>query len=90
MTDRLGRLLPWLLYPVVVAGAFGLAALLQVRGTSLIVSTYVPILLTAGVVALLELKFPHRTEWQPSAGEVRTDLVFMTIVQLAFPPMVRT
>jgi hypothetical protein len=65
-----------------------LFGVLQSRGVSLAVSTYVPILLTAAVVTLLELVFPHRTGWQPPSGEVKTDLVFMTIVQLAFPPLV--
>ena len=34
------------------------------------------------------LAFPHRIEWRPPSGEVRTDLVFMVMVQLAWPPMV--
>ena len=75
-------------YPVVIAVAFALFAFLQYEGVSLVLSTYVPVLLTAALVTLLELRYPHRTEWQPPAGEVRTDLVFMAVVQLAFPPMV--
>ena len=39
------------------------------------------------MVTLLELKFPHRAEWRPPVSEVKTDLGFMTIVQLAFPPL---
>jgi sterol desaturase/sphingolipid hydroxylase (fatty acid hydroxylase superfamily) len=49
---------------------------------------YLPIVLTAGVVTWLELRFPHRPEWIPEQDEVKTDLAFMTIVQLALPPLV--
>jgi sterol desaturase/sphingolipid hydroxylase (fatty acid hydroxylase superfamily) len=81
-------LLPSWPYPAVVAGAFGLFALLQGAGASLAVSTYLPIVLAAAAVTALEWKFPHRLEWQPASGEVRTDLAFMVAVQLAFPPIV--
>lgn len=81
-------LLPSWHYPTVIAGAFGLFAALQVSGAPLVVSTYLPILVTAGVVTWLESRFPHRAEWVPEQSEVRTDLAFMTIVQLAMPPLV--
>jgi sterol desaturase/sphingolipid hydroxylase (fatty acid hydroxylase superfamily) len=88
MANRLRRLLPWLHYPVVVTATFALFAWLRAQGVSLVVSTYVPVLLAAGLVTLLELKFPHRSAWRPPLSEVRTDLTFMTVVQLAFPPLV--
>ncbi len=88
MTQSPGKLLPWLHYPVVMAGAFILFAVLQFDGATLIVSTYIPVLLAAAAVNWLEFKFPHRTEWRPDTGEVKTDLAFMTVVQLAFPPLV--
>ena len=87
VVTRPARLLSYLHYPVVVTMTFGLFALLRSAGASLIVSTYVPVLLAAAVVTLLELKFPHRAEWRPPVSEVKTDLGFMTIVQLAFPPL---
>jgi sterol desaturase/sphingolipid hydroxylase (fatty acid hydroxylase superfamily) len=72
---------------VVIVTAFGLFAVLQALGASLIASTYLPILFTAAVVTALELRFPHRLEWRPGVSEIRTDLVFMVVVQLAFPPL---
>lgn len=74
-------------YPVAIAGAFALFALLQASGAPLVASTYIPILLTAGVVTWMETRFPHRAEWRPDTPEVRTDVAFMTVVQLAFPPL---
>jgi sterol desaturase/sphingolipid hydroxylase (fatty acid hydroxylase superfamily) len=85
-TDRRISRLPSWHYPTVIAGAFATFAALQVSGAPLVVSTYLPILLTAGVVAWMEARFPHRREWVPGGSEVQTDLTFMTIVQLAFPP----
>jgi ornithine lipid hydroxylase len=85
---RLSAVIPWLPYPTVMLGVFGLFAWLQAQGVSLIVATYAPVLLAAGAVALLEYAFPHRLEWRPPLEEVRTDLVFITMVQLAWPPLV--
>jgi sterol desaturase/sphingolipid hydroxylase (fatty acid hydroxylase superfamily) len=75
-------------YPTVVAGAFALFALLQQAGASLVVSTYIPIVVTALAVMGLEALAPHRTEWQPPPGEVITDLTFLAVVQLMLPPLV--
>jgi sterol desaturase/sphingolipid hydroxylase (fatty acid hydroxylase superfamily) len=88
MGHRLARLLPWLHYPVVVALTFSLFALFRSLGAGLLLSTYLPVVIAAFLVTLLEHYFPYRDEWRPPAGEVRTDLEFMTMVQLAFPPLV--
>jgi sterol desaturase/sphingolipid hydroxylase (fatty acid hydroxylase superfamily) len=75
-------------YPLVMTATFVLFGLMRNHGLSLVVSTYVPVLLAASAVTILELIFPHRSEWRPPISEVTTDLSFMTVVQLAFPPMV--
>ena len=82
------RALAWVVYPAVMTLAFLLFALFQAAGWSLIVSTYLPVVIIAGVVTFLEWLLPHRTEWRPDGSEVRTDFTFMVIVQLAFPPLV--
>ncbi len=87
MTAGMEKAAPWLIYPGVMILAFVQFALLQRQGASLIVSTYVPVLVTAALVTWLEAKFPHRLDWRPVTGEVRTDLTFMVVVQLAFPPL---
>ena len=74
MANRLRELLPWLHYPVVVTTTFALFAWLRAQGVSLVVSTYVPVLLAAGLVTLLELRFPHRSAWRPPLSEIKTDL----------------
>jgi sterol desaturase/sphingolipid hydroxylase (fatty acid hydroxylase superfamily) len=79
---------PYLHYPFVMTLTFALFALMQAEGVPLVWSTYVPVVVAAAIVTALELKFPYRADWRPPAAEVRTDLGFMTIVQLAFPPLV--
>lgn len=80
--------LPFLHYPAVMTATFALFALMRAGGAPLVSSTYVPVLLAAALVTLLELRFPHRQDWRPPVSEIKTDLGFMAIVQLAFPPLV--
>ncbi len=82
-------MIPWLAYPAVVTAVFLLFVLLQAVGMPLAVSTFAPVFLAAGLVAWLEHHFPHRLEWRPPASEVKTDLAFITVVQLAVPPFVK-
>ena len=67
MNQKADSLLPSWHYPAVIAAAFALFAFLQFEGLSLILSTYIPVLLTAALVTWLELTFPHRAEWRPAA-----------------------
>jgi sterol desaturase/sphingolipid hydroxylase (fatty acid hydroxylase superfamily) len=84
----MAKLLPSVHYPATMVGAFSLFAALQAAGMPLVVSTYVPALSVAAVVAWLELRQPNRDTWRPTTREVRTDLIFMIVVQLALPPLV--
>jgi sterol desaturase/sphingolipid hydroxylase (fatty acid hydroxylase superfamily) len=88
MTRRPRGVLAFLVYPAVMVSAFGLFAVLQRSGASLIVSTYLPVVMTAALVTLLEVTSPHRAEWRPPGSEVTTDLTFMAVVQLACPPLI--
>jgi sterol desaturase/sphingolipid hydroxylase (fatty acid hydroxylase superfamily) len=88
MRHSANRLLPWVHYPLVMTAVFAMFAWLQSQGVSIVLSTYVPVLCAAGAVTLLELAFPHRPAWRPPGEEIKTDLVFMTIIQLALPPLV--
>ncbi|MBI3546390.1 MAG: sterol desaturase family protein [Gammaproteobacteria bacterium] len=86
--QSLKNLTPWFLYPLIMTLGFTLFSVFQFLGTSLLISTYVPVLLTATIISLLEFKFPHRMEWRPGINEIKTDVLFMAVVQLAFPPLV--
>ena len=84
----MAKLLPSIHYPATMVGAFAAFAALHAAGMPLIVSTYVPALSVAAVVTWLELRQPNRHTWRPSMREVRTDLIFMVVVQLVLPPLV--
>jgi ornithine lipid hydroxylase len=88
ISEKAAGVLPSWHYPAVIGAAFASFALLQVAGVSLVLSTYLPVLLTAALVTLLERRSPHRVDWRPAPREIRTDLVFMIVVQLAVPPMI--
>jgi sterol desaturase/sphingolipid hydroxylase (fatty acid hydroxylase superfamily) len=79
---------PYLHYPFVMTLTFALFALMRALDAPLVWSTYAPILVAAAIVTALEFKFPYRSDWRPPATEIKTDLGFMTTVQLAFPPLV--
>lgn len=88
MMRALDKVLPWLFYPLVMASAFVAFGLLQRHGVSLQLSTYLPVLMVAVCAILLERRFTYRREWQPDKAAVKTDLLFIVAVQLAFPPLV--
>jgi ornithine lipid hydroxylase len=82
------KLLPWLFYPFVMTTAFLLYALLQMQGISLKVTTYSTITTVALIVTLLELNFPYSIQWRPRIEDIKVDMTFMTLVQLALPPLI--
>ncbi|MFN7976795.1 MAG: sterol desaturase family protein [Vicinamibacterales bacterium] len=78
----------WLIYPAVMTGAYALFVLLRAVGAPLVAATYVPIVLTAGAIALCEWRWPYRAAWVPGRDEVRLDITFLAVVQLMLPPLV--
>lgn len=82
------NIIPWLHYPFVMTSVFALYAFLQSQHISLMASTYLPIMMAAMLITCLELKFPHTKAWKPNLSELKIDLMFMAMVQLALPPLV--
>jgi len=82
---RAARLVAWTAYPGVLAIAFVLFGSLNAAGLDVVVASYVAGLVAAALVTLHEIKFPYRRQWRPDAGEVRADLQFMLVVQVALP-----
>jgi sterol desaturase/sphingolipid hydroxylase (fatty acid hydroxylase superfamily) len=83
----MGSVLPSFHYPVVVGLAFAQFVALRSMGVSLTLSTYLPIVVTALLVALLEARYPNRAAWRPTVEDLRTDFSFLVVVQLALPPV---
>lgn len=82
------RVIPWLHYPLAMSSVFIVFAFLQSQGVSLATSTYLSIVMIAMLITLLEFKFPHSIAWKPNFSELRLDMLFMTVVQLALPPLI--
>ena len=83
----LARSFPYTLYPRALVLAFTLHMALLARGSALVPATYAPILLVAALVALLEYVYPNKLQWAPDRREIRTDLVYMLVVQLVLPKL---
>ncbi len=48
-------------------------------------AAYLPVMLGAVAVNLLERKFPHQPQWQPDRYDWGNDLIFMLLVQVLLP-----
>jgi ornithine lipid hydroxylase len=72
-------------YPVVIALALTTYSLCMLNQVNIFAATYIPVIAAAAMVTLLEIYFPAREAWQPSAIDVKTDLLFMVVVQMLFP-----
>jgi len=75
--------LPYLWYPVLMlAAAASYAAMLR-YGASPLVAAYLPVAVVALAIVALEIWYPERLEWRPRRSDVKTDLVFLVLVQVA-------
>ncbi|MFZ5557189.1 MAG: GH3 family domain-containing protein [Pseudomonadota bacterium] len=88
MTALAHRYLPWLAYPATLAGALALHHALKTAGQPLPVAAYAPVLVGAAVVTLLEWRMPNERAWWPGREDVKQDLLFMAVIQLALPKVI--
>jgi sterol desaturase/sphingolipid hydroxylase (fatty acid hydroxylase superfamily) len=78
----LARAVSW---PGGMALAVSVHLLLAGAGLAIGVSAVLAIALGAGLVITHEILWPYRRDWRPSAGDVRTDLVYLAVVQMLLP-----
>ena len=72
-------------YPGVIVLGFVLYTTLTAAGLPIIPASYAAVLTGAALITLHESRWPYRSEWRPSSGEVRSDAWFMVTVQAALP-----
>lgn len=72
-------------YPVIIALGFVLYMFLIGAGVDVRVASYGAALAGVILIILHEIKLPYRGDWRPPAGDVRTDALFLVIVQVALP-----
>jgi sterol desaturase/sphingolipid hydroxylase (fatty acid hydroxylase superfamily) len=76
----------WCVYPMVTLFALLLYYQLPRYGVNPTVSSYMAAMVGGfGLITLFELILPYRREWLPTREEVRTDLIFIVLVQVLLP-----
>jgi len=78
-------LLAWIWYPGLFAAAIAAFAAMQFAGWPLAAAVYIPISGVALSILLLERFAPARLDWRPRAQDVKADLAFIALVQVAVP-----
>jgi sterol desaturase/sphingolipid hydroxylase (fatty acid hydroxylase superfamily) len=75
--------LPYVWYPVLMVVAIATYAAMLGHGAPPLVAAYLPVTVVALAIVGLEIRFPERLEWRPRRGDVKTDLAFLVLVQVA-------
>lgn len=86
MRSKLRNALTWVVYPAVMAVSLLIYYDLIARGVTLSLASYVAAIGGGfGLITLFELLLPYRREWLPRWNEVRSDFVFMVLIQVLLP-----
>lgn len=84
--NTLRKIITWTVYPGVMAFSLALYYGLIHYGLSLPLSSFIAAIIGGlGLITLFEIILPYRKEWLPNRNEIKTDLVFMLLIQLALP-----
>jgi len=82
---RLKELTSYLAYPSVIVLSFVILIILEGLGFSILVSTYIPVVIAALIMCGLEFFVPHRDSWNSKSEDVKNDLLYMGLVQVMLP-----
>jgi len=77
--------LPFVVYPLVIAGGIGLHLGLLAAQVPLAWSTNVPVVLGMLAVTWFEARIPYDLDWRPAWNDVRNDVLFLVVVQALLP-----
>ena len=72
-------------YPGIVALGFIAYGVFLALGWAPTLASSTAVVIGAGLVTLHEVRIPYRREWHPSASDVRSDGLFLALVQFALP-----
>ncbi len=86
MKSKLRTLATWCVYPGVMLISLAIYYGAIGAGIDLALSSYIAAIVGGfGLITLFELLLPYRREWLPRWSEVRTDFVFMVLIQILLP-----
>lgn len=83
--NMINKFVPWVAYPLGVGIAIMLHIAMQSSGSNILLSTYVPVFLAAGLISLFEFYFPNLQLWRPKIDDVKNDAIYMLVVQVILP-----
>ncbi len=86
LTRRLARAVT---YPALMVGAVVLFVWLRQTGSPLLFASYLSVLIASLGVVLHETLAPARADWRPTSDDVLRDGVFLTLVQVALPAVLK-
>ena len=75
----------WIAYPLIMAGACALHLWLARLEAPAQFAAYLPVILGASAILVLELAVPYRRDWLPGRGVVVQDALYLLVVQVALP-----
>ena len=88
MNITLRKILTWTVYPGVMAINLGLYYGMLAQGFNFAISSFVASIIGGlGLITILEIILPYRKEWAPNKDEIKTDLVFMMLIQVGLPKL---
>lgn len=88
MGAQLRSILTWTVYPGVMTFSLILYYVLIHYGLSLVLSSFIAAIIGGlGLITLFEVILPYRREWLPNTKEIKTDVIFMLLIQIALPKL---
>lgn len=75
----------YLIYPFVVASAIGVYAFSSSHGSNLALGAFGAVLLGALLIAVFEQLLPYQLKWRPRLQDIKDDLLYTALIQIAFP-----
>lgn len=86
---QISRIPRYCAYPALLIGGFVLFTWLRQTGSPLLFSSYLSVLIASFGVLLHETFSPAREDWRPTAQDVLNDSLFMSVVQVIFPLLLK-
>lgn len=82
---KIKKITTYLAYPLLITASYLFHSVLKDYGFSILISTYLPVVMAALAVCVLELFIPYRQNWNPDSDDIKTDLMYMGLIQILVP-----
>lgn len=79
----------YLAYPALMAGGYLLFSWLVKTGSPMLFSAYLSVFVSVIGIVLHETFAPDREEWRPNAHDLLSDGVFLTVIQIGLPALMK-